>query len=79
MAAHDFPHAPPDAIAHYCSAQCLFDAEAEAGVRQLIRAKKNSEVGIRAAFPGTVYGVKLSAPHQPRLARKIQAPRAIRE
>jgi hypothetical protein len=45
----------------------------------LVRAKKNGEVGIRAALPGAVYGVKLSAPHQPRLARKIQAPRAIRE
>jgi hypothetical protein len=79
MAAHDFPHAPPDAIAHYRATERLLDAEPKAGVRQLIRAKKNGEVGIRAAFPGTVYGVKLSAPHQPRLARKIQAPRAIRE
>src|SRR5260370_19481044 len=79
MAAHDFPHAPPDAIATHRAAQCLLDAESEAAVRQLVRAKKNGEVGIRAALPGPVYGVKLSAPHQPRLARKIQATRAIRE
>ncbi len=79
MAAHDFPHAPPDAIAHHRAAQCLLDAESEAAVRQLVRAKKNGEVGIRAALPGPVYGVKLSAPHQPRLARKIQATGAIRE
>jgi hypothetical protein len=39
-------------------------------VRQFIRAKENREEGIRAALPGAVYGVKLSAPHQPRLARK---------
>src|SRR5260221_1679294 len=62
MAAHDFPHAPPDAIAHHRAAECLLDAESEAAVRQLVRAKKNGEVGIRAALPGTVYGVKLSAP-----------------
>jgi hypothetical protein len=36
-------------------------------------------VGIRAAFPGAVYGVKLSTPHEPRLARKVQSPRVIRE
>jgi hypothetical protein len=79
MAAHDFPHAPPDAIAHHRATQCLLDAESKAGVRQLVRAKKNGEVGIRAAFPGAVYGVEVSAPQQPRLARKIQATRAIRE
>src|SRR4029077_16789545 len=54
-------------------------AESKAAVRQLVRAKKNGEMGIRAALPGPVHGVKVSAPHQPRLARKIQAPRAIRE
>jgi hypothetical protein len=45
----------------------------------LIRAKKNGEVGIRAALPGAIHDVKLSAPHQPRLPRKVQAPRAIWE
>ena len=79
MATHDFSHSPPDAIARYCAAERLLDAESKAAVRQLVRAKKNGEVGIRAALPGPVHGVKLSAPHQPRLARKIQAPRAIRE
>jgi hypothetical protein len=78
-AAHDFPHAPPDAIAHNRPAQRLLDAESKPAVRQLIRAKKNGEVGIRAALPGAVYGVKVSAPHQPRLTRKIQSPRPKRE
>jgi hypothetical protein len=79
MAAHDLPHAPPNAIAHYCAAKRFLDAESESALRQLIRAKKNGEVGIRAALPGTVHGVKVSAPHQPRLTRKIQAPRSKRE
>src|ERR1700732_2779083 len=79
MAAHDFPPAPPDAIAHHRATQCLLDAESKAAVRQLVRAKKNGEVGIRAAFPGAVHGVEVSAPQQPRLARKIQVTRAIRE
>src|SRR6266852_2218411 len=79
VATHDFPHAPPDAIAHHRAAEGLLDAEAEAAAGQLIRAKKNGEVGTRAAFPGAVHHVKLSAPHQPRFTRKAQASRAIRE
>jgi hypothetical protein len=63
MAAHDFPHTPPDAITRYCAAKRLLDAESKSAVRQLVRAKKNREVGIRAALPGAVYGVKLSTPH----------------
>ena len=79
MPAHDFSHAPPDAVAHYRSAQRLFDAEAEAAARKLVRAKKKCEVGTRAAFPGAVHGIELSAPHQPRFPRKVQASQAIRE
>jgi hypothetical protein len=79
MAAHDFPHAPPDAIAHHRTAERLLDAESETAMRQLVRAKKNGKVGIRAALPGPVNGVKFSGPHQTRFARKIQSPRAIRE
>jgi hypothetical protein len=71
MAAYDFAHAPPDAIAHNRPAERLLDAESESAVRQLVRAKKNREVGIRAAFPGAVHDVKLSAPHQPRFTRKV--------
>jgi hypothetical protein len=71
MAAHNLAHPPPDAIAHYRPAQRLLDAESESAMRQLVRAKKNREVGIRAAFPGAVHGVKLSAPHQPRFTRKL--------
>jgi hypothetical protein len=70
MAAHDFPHTPPDAIAHHRAAKCLLDAESKPAVRQFIRAKKNGEERIRAALSGAVHGVKLYATHQPRLARK---------
>src|ERR1700719_350566 len=66
MPAHDLSHAPPDAIAHHRAAQRLLDAETEAAARKLIRAKKKGEVGTRAAFPGAVHGIELSAPHQPR-------------
>jgi hypothetical protein len=78
MAAHDLANSPPDTITHYRATQGLLEAEAKAALRQLIRAKENSEVGTRAALPGAVHGVKLSAPHQPRFARKLQAPRASR-
>jgi hypothetical protein len=44
----------------------------------LVGAKENCEVGTRAALPGAVHGIEFAAPHQPRLARKLQAPRAIR-
>jgi hypothetical protein len=71
MAAHYFSHAPPDAIAHHRAAKRLLDAESKSAVRQLVSAKKNREVGIRAAFPGSVHGVKLSATHQPRFTREV--------
>ena len=70
MAAHDFPRAPTYAIAHHRAAQRFLDAESESALRQLVRAKKNREVGVRAAFPGAVHGVKLYAPNQPRFTRK---------
>ncbi len=74
MAPHDLSHAPPDAVAYYRAAQCLFNAETEAAHRQLVGAKKNCEVGTGPAFPGAVHGIEFAAPHQPRLARKLQAP-----
>src|SRR5260370_12002391 len=57
-------------IAPYRAAQGLLDAEAKTALRQFVGAKKNCEVGTRAALSGAVDGVKFSAPHQPRLARK---------
>ncbi len=78
MTAHDLANPPPDAIAHHRAAQCLFDAEAEAALRQLVRAKENGEVGTRAALPGAVHSVKFSPSHQPRRAGKLQAPRITR-
>jgi hypothetical protein len=78
MAAHDLANPPPNTIAHHRAAERFLDAEAEAGLRQSIGAKENSEVGTRAALSGAVHGVKISAPHQPRVARKNQAPRFTR-
>jgi hypothetical protein len=44
----------------------------------LVGAKKNREVGTRAALPGAVHGVEFSAPHQPRCAREFRASRLTR-
>ncbi len=74
MTAHYFPQPPPDAIAHHRASQRLFDTEPEAALRQLVRAKKYSEVGTRAALPGAIYGIELAFAHQSGRARKIQAP-----
>ena len=74
MAAHDLSHAPPDAVADHRPAQRLFNAETEAAHGHLVGAKKNCEVGTRSALPGAVHGIEFAAPHQPRLARKFQAP-----
>ncbi len=73
MAAHDLSHSPPHAIAHHRPAQRLFNAETEAAHRQLVGAEKNCEVGTGSAFPSTVDGIEIAPPHQPRLARKLQA------
>ncbi len=78
MAAYNLSNAPPDAIACHRAAQCFLYAETEAAHRQLVGAKENCEVGTRAALPDAVHGIEFAAPHQPRLARKLQAPRAIR-
>jgi hypothetical protein len=78
MTAHNLSHPPPDAIAYHCTAQGLLDAEPEAAFRQLVRAKENSEVGIRAAFARAIHGVKFSPPHNPRLAGKRQTLRLTR-
>jgi len=78
MAAHDLANPPPNAIAHHRAAQRLFDAEAEAAVRQLVRAKKNSEVGTGAALPGAINGIEITPSHQSRRAEEIQAPRITR-
>ena len=90
MAAHDLSQAPPDTITHYRATQGLLDAEAKTALRQFVGAKKNCEVGTRAALSGAVDSIKFSAPHQPRFARKQipvrtrtgcgqRAPRIIRE
>src|SRR5260370_8174015 len=70
VAAHHFAQAPPDPIAHYRAAQSLLDAEPESALRELVGAEENCEVGTRTALSGAVDSSKLSAPHQPRFARK---------
>jgi len=74
MTAYDFSHAPPDAVAYHRAAQRLFNTETEAAHGHLVGAKKNCEVGTRSALPSAIDGIELAAPHQPRLARKFQAP-----
>jgi hypothetical protein len=74
MAAHDLTQAPPDTITHRRAAQRFLDAEAKTALRQFVGAEENSEVGTRTAFSGAVDSIKFSAPHKPRLARKLQAP-----
>jgi hypothetical protein len=69
VAAHDLAQAPPDPIAHNRSTQGFLDTEAKTALRHLIGAKKNCEVGTRAALSSAVNRIKLSAPHQPRFAR----------
>jgi hypothetical protein len=61
--------APPDSIAHNSATKSLLDAEAEAALRQIVRLYKSSEVGTRAALPGSVHGVKLRLLYQPCFAR----------
>ena len=75
MAADDFSHTPPHAVAHHRAAQSLFDAEPEAAARLSIGANENSEVGTRTALAGAVHFVELAFPHQPHFARKLQARR----
>lgn len=45
MTANNLSDAPPDAIPPYRSTKCFLDAEPKAADRQLVRAKKNSEMG----------------------------------
>jgi hypothetical protein len=71
MTANDLAQAPSHAVTHHCAAECLFDAEAEATERQFIGAKKDGEVGTRAALPGAVHGLELARTHQPNVARKL--------
>jgi len=75
VAADDFPQAPPHAVAHYCAAQTLLDAEPKAADRLSTGANENSEVGTRAALAGAVHLIKLAFPHQLGFARKLLARR----
>jgi hypothetical protein len=73
MTANSFAQAAANAVSHYRAAQRFFNAEAKAAERQLIGAKKNHEVRTGTPASGAIDGVEISAAHQARLARKIQA------
>ena len=73
MTTNRFAQAAANTISHYRAAQRLFDAEAKAAERQLIGAKKNHEVSAGTTASGAIDGVEISAAHQSRSARKIQA------
>jgi hypothetical protein len=69
MQPHHFPYAPPDAIAHYRSAQRALDAEAKAALRQVIRFQEHGKVETRAALSVAVNSVEVRFAHDARAAR----------
>jgi hypothetical protein len=78
MTTDGLPQAPTNTIAHYRAAESLFNAEAEAALRQFISAKKNNEVRIGTPSAGAIDSVEISAAHQARVARKLKAWHFIR-
>ena len=80
VAAYDFPDSPPNPVARHRAAKLFLDAESKAAQRLFAGAEENSEVRAGAALSRAVDSIKVSAPHQPRLARKRipRRPRAIR-
>ena len=78
MTTNGLPQATANTIAHYRAAESLFNAEAEAAVRQLIGAKKSNEVRAGTPSAGAIDGVEISAAHQARVARKLKAWHFIR-
>jgi hypothetical protein len=77
MAADDFAHAPPDAVAYDCAAERFLDAKSKPADRLAISVKKDCKVGTRAALSGAINGVKFATADQPRRAWKLQ-PRVTR-
>jgi len=78
MTTNSFPQATANTIAHYRAAESLFNAEAEAALRQLIGAKKSNEVRAGTPSAGAIDSVEISATHQARVARKLKAGHFIR-
>ena len=72
------PQATANTIAHYRAAESLFNAEAEAALRQLIGAEKSNEVRAGTPSAGAIDSVEISAAHQARVARKLKALHFIR-
>jgi len=78
MTTNGLPQATTNTIAHYRAAKSLFNAEAEAALRQLIGAKKSNEVRAGTPSAGAIDRVEVSAAHQARVARKLKARHFIR-
>ena len=78
MTTNGFAQPPPNTISHYRAAESFFDAEAEAALWQLIGSKKNHEVRTGTPAAGAIDGVEISAAHQARVARKVEARSFIR-
>ena len=78
MTTNGLPQATTNTIAHYRAAESLFNAEAEAALRQLIGAKKSNEVRAGTPSAGAIDSVEISAAHQARVARKLKAGHFIR-
>jgi hypothetical protein len=72
MAAHDFAHPPPHAIAHYRAAQRFLDAETEAAQRPFIGAEKRGEMRVGAALASAVHRVEFALAQQSRFSGKAQ-------
>jgi len=73
MTTNGLPQATTNTIAHYRAAESLFNAEAEAALRQLIGAKKNNEKRAGTPSAGAIDRVEISTAHQARVARKLKA------
>jgi len=78
MTTNSLPQATTNTIAHYRAAESLFNAEAEAALRQLIGAKKNNEKRAGTPSTGAIDGVEISTAHQAHVARKLKAWHFIR-
>jgi len=77
MEANHFANAAADAVAHHRAAESALDAEAEAALRQIVRFRENSEVGIGTALPMTVNRVEVRLAHESH-RRRIRQPGFIR-
>jgi len=70
VATHNLPHPAPDTVPGHRAAKRSFDAESKTALGQFINAKENRKVRTGPALSGTIDGIEVSTPHEPRLPRK---------